>query len=399
MEKKKIKIAFFTDVLKQNLDGVTYTLYNIIERIPDDRFEFIFITPYPPDNPEDFPYPVVVCRYIQLPFYKMYPLAFPYYDRNIKRALEEFEPDLIHFTTPSFLGHYAVKYAKRNNIPVLSTFHTHFMAYIEYYFKYLPLSSFLLKKLAWKFARWFYNSCEKVFVPTQPIIDELAESGVEEKRMMIWGRGIDSERFSPSLDDPEYMDKLCGQGTKRILFVSRIVWEKEIRTLLRIYRKFHKTRPDIKMVITGDGPQLAFMQRHMPEAVFTGKLINGDLSRIYASSDIFVFPSITETFGNVVLEAMASGLPVVAAAKGGPKGIVKDGITGFHAVPRDENDFCEKIIRLVDDGELYRKMKEEGVAYAATQQWDTLCKNLFQTYEEVLNVSCEEIDELSMVAI
>src|SRR5208283_2835590 len=107
---KKIRVALFTEVLEKNVDGVTHTLYKIIERIPKEKFDFIFITPYPPSDKAKFPYPIVECKSIQLPQYKNYRLAIPYWDHDLRKTLQAFKPDLIHFVSPSFLGHYALRY-------------------------------------------------------------------------------------------------------------------------------------------------------------------------------------------------------------------------------------------------------------------------------------------------
>ena len=175
---KKIRVALFADVLKENLDGVTYTLYNIIERVPRDRFELLFITPFPPTDLSKFPYPVIVCRYIKVPLYGEYPLAFPYFDKNLEKALEEFKPDLIHFTSPSFLGRYARSYAKKHDLPLVSMYHTHFPIYVDYYFKYLPFLRFL-KHVVPVILRFYYNRCDLVYVPTQPVLEDLVGFGIE----------------------------------------------------------------------------------------------------------------------------------------------------------------------------------------------------------------------------
>jgi len=383
MHSKKIKIAFFADVLKENVDGVTYTLYNIIKRVPENKFEFLFITPYPPTDIKNFPFPVYICRYVRFPLYQEYPFAIPNFDKNLVKRLDSFKPDIIHYTTPSLLGRFAVKYAISNNIPLTSTYHTHFMAYIDYYFKSVPGLCAFLKMVARKIMLWFYNKTEKIFVPTTPIIEELIETGIDKQRLMIWGRGIETDIFTPSRNDSSYIDRLCGKNTKRILFVSRLVWEKEIKTLIGIYESLSRKRSDIKFIVTGDGPQKEIMKKKMPDAVFTDGLHNGDLSRIYASSDLFVFPSITETFGNVVLEALASGLPVVAAAQGGPKGIIQDGRTGYLAIPKNVEDFCSKILRILDDPVHRDVLARNSVEYAKSQTWDALCELLFKTYENV----------------
>ncbi len=382
--REKIRVAFFSDVLKEHMDGVTHTIYNIVERVPHDRFEYLFFTPFPPTEPEKFPFPIVVCRYMRMPFYKEYPLALPFFDRKMERALDEFKPDLVHFTTPALLGNFAMNYAEKHDLPIFTTYHTHFPSYIIYYFKRIPGVAQFFTWVGMNLVRMAYRRPDLIFVPSTPIRDYLEKIGITPGRMMIWGRGINIKRYNPSWRDEKYMDALCGPGTFRVLFVSRLFWIKEIKTLVRIYRLLAKERPGIKMVITGDGPQQKYMEKRMPGAVFTGKLIQQDLQRIYASSDVFVFPSVTETFGNVVLEALASGLPVVAAAEGGPKGIVQDGVTGFHATPKNERDFVTKIVRLADDPALKKRMSKKGVAYAQTQKWDILCSQMFKSYEDIL---------------
>ncbi len=380
---KKIRVALFTDVLKENYDGVTYTLYNIIERIPKDRFEFIFITPFPPSENVRLPFPVIVCRSFKLPLYAEYLVGFPYFDKNLEKALADFKPDLVHFASPSFLGRYALRYAQKHGIPVTSTYHTHFPMYVDYYFKYLPFLKFL-KYLVPVILRFYYNNCEIVYVPTRPVLEDLAAVGIERRRMMIWARGIDTENFNPRKRDNVFIDGLCGKGTIRILFVSRLFWIKEITTIVRIYKKLRASLPEAKIVITGDGPQRRYMEKKMPDAVFTGKLLNNELSRIYASCDIFLFPSITETFGNVNLEAMASGLPVVAAAKGGQCGIVEEGVTGYLVEPKNTDAFCEKIEYLARNPEARKQMGKKAVAYARTQKWDILCDAMFASYEKAV---------------
>ncbi|MCU0846909.1 MAG: glycosyltransferase family 1 protein [Spirochaetes bacterium] len=397
---KKIKVALFTDVLRENLDGVTHTLYNIIERIPEDRFEYLFITPYPPSEKINLPFPVYTCTYIKFPLYDAYPFALPFFNPGLKKVLDSFSPDIIHFTGPTLLGRYAVKYAESRNIPLTSTYHTHFLAYVDYYFKNIPGLRRLMKYLANRIMKFHYNRCDITFVPTSPIRDELIKSGIDEKRLLIWGRGIDLHEFNPKFRNDSYINKLSGKGIKRILFVSRLVWEKEVNTLIGIYEQLAKTRNDVRMIITGDGPEKEYMEKKMPGAIFTGKLTNRELARVYASCDIFVFPSITETFGNVVLEAMASGLAVVAADKGGPKGIIKDGLTGFLAEPKNPDDFCIKISRLLDDQQLFSRIRKNAVKYAMSQKWDNLCVKMFDTYEKIIEArKNEEQEVLDEVAV
>ncbi len=395
---KKIRVALFTEVLKENFDGVTYTLFNIIERIPKDKFEFLFITPQPPSENVKIPYPIITCKYVPLPLMKGYRVALPYFDKGLKNALENFKPDLIFFASPTFLGRYALRYAQEHNLPLVGTYHTHYPMYVDYYFKFIPFLKFL-GALVPTLLRFYYNNCNLVYVPTKPVLEELAEIGIDRKRMMIWARGIDMTKFNPRKRDNKYIDKLCGKGTIRILFVSRLFWVKEIMTIINIYNKLSVTHPNVKMVITGDGPQQKYMMKRMPGAVFTGKLINSDLYRIYASCDIFLFPSITETFGNVNLEALASGLPVVAAAKGGQCGIVEEGETGFLVEPKNTDAFCEKLDYLINNPSELKRMSTNAVEYARKQKWDTLCGEMFKSFDKVIAENKKQVGGRNETAV
>ncbi|OHD66804.1 MAG: hypothetical protein A2176_09990 [Spirochaetes bacterium RBG_13_51_14] len=333
-----------------------------------------------------------------MPLYGDYPLAFPYCDKKLKKALEEFKPDLIHFTTPAFLGRYARNYAIKNNKPLVSTYHTHFPNYVDYYFKFLPFLKFL-GHLVPLILRYYYNVCDTVYVPTKPVLEDLAGIGIERRRMTIWARGIDTSKFNPRKRDDKYIDRLCGKDTIRILFVSRLYWVKEITTIVNIYTKLSRTHPNMKMVITGDGPQRKYMEKRMPGAVFTGKVLHDDLPRLYASCDIFLFPSITETFGNVNLEAMASGLPVVAAAKGGPLGIIREGETGFLVDPKNIDKFCDRLSRLIDNPVLLKKMSRNAIDYARTQKWDNLCRDMFASFERIISDRKKKAEEVNEAAV
>jgi glycosyltransferase involved in cell wall biosynthesis len=395
---RKIRVALFTEVLRENFDGVTYTLYNLIERIPKDRFEFLFITPLPPSEKVRLPFPVVVCRYFPLPFMKGYRVAFPYFDKNLRTALHNFKPDLIHWVAPTFLSRYAIRYAQNHGVPLIGTYHTHYPMYGDYYLKYVPFLKFLTRLIP-VILRFYYNKTDLIYVPTKPILEELAAIGIERKRMAIWARGIDTDTFNPRKRDNAYIERMCGRDTIRILFVSRLYWVKEITTIIGVYRKLGSIRPNVKMVITGDGPQRRYMEKRMPDAVFTGKVLHDELPRIYASCDIFLFPSITETFGNVNLEALASGLPVVAAAKGGQLGIIKEGETGYLVEPKNINAFCEKLTYLIDNQDVLKRMSKKAVAYARSQKWDALCRKMFKSYEKMVshnNMKPEDIDEIAV---
>ena len=159
--------------------------------------------------------------------------------------------------------------------------------------------------------------------------------------------------------------------------------EKELDTIIRTYRLFLEKRSDVKFMITGDGPFKSYMEKRMSEAIFTGKQTKEQLASLYASSDVFMFPSTTETFGNVVLEAMASGLPVVAAAAGGPMGIVNRSEAGFVVEPKNEQAFFDKISEILDNPVKHQQFSQNAVVYAQSQNWDKLCAQMIAKLREI----------------
>lgn len=377
----KIKVAFFADVLEANVDGVTHTLYQMIDRIPKAEFDFLFITPHPPKDVDSFPFRIVKCPSMGLPLYSEYRIALPFFKKSLQDELESFNPDIVHFTTPSFLGSYARDFAKSRDIPVISTYHSHFHSYLEYYFGFLPGGHKAIVPVANRLLK-IYRECDLTLVPSQAMKDFLLEWGVQPHQLQIWKRGVDQDVFSPSNRNETWRKEMGLEGKKSVLFVSRLVKYKSIDTIANTYELFRERNPNVEFVITGDGPDADYLKEKMPEAIFTGKKTDEELAMIYASNDVFMFPSVTETFGNVVLEALASGLPVVAAAEGGPLDIVTDEINGYLVTPRDAEAFYQKLNLLLNNDVLRNRMSQEAVAYADTQSWDNIAKQLFSMYEQ-----------------
>lgn len=378
----KTRIVFFVDILERHFDGVSNTMHQLATRIPKDKVEAIFISTFPPSS-GDFPFRVHSSPYVSWILYKDYRIGLPKRMKNLEKILEDFKPQLLHFTSPTLMGKYAIKYAKRHNLPVTTTYHTHFYSYMEYYFDFFKPLSRWMEKLAIKLSRSFYEAVNTTFVPSEPMKEFLLGLDVEDKKIEYFRRGINTSHYGPSFRSEELRRKYNLGNSKVVLFVSRLVKEKELDTIIRTYRLFEERRSDVKFMITGDGPFKKYMEKRMPNALFTGKQTKDELATLYASSDVFMFPSTTETFGNVVLEAMASGLPVVAAAAGGPKGIVKRSEGGFVVEPKDETAFFEKITELLDNPDLHHQFSENAVSYAQGQNWDVLCKQMVEKLMEI----------------
>ncbi len=376
---ERIKVAFFADILEENFDGVTHTIYELVKRIPRERFDFIFITPHPPKKESNFPFRVINCPSVGLPMYSEYRIALPFLKRSIQLQLDDFQPDIVHFTTPSFLGNYAVDYGKKRGIPVISTYHSHFHSYLEYYFRFLPGGHNAVLPIANRLLK-IYRESDLTLVPSNAMKDFLLDWNVSENQIELWKRGVNHEKFNPVHCDGNWKSEHGLEDNKTILFVSRLVKFKELNTLAKVYSLFQERNPSVKFVVVGSGPDQDELKERMPNALFLGKKTGHELAKIYASNDLFMFPSISETFGNVVLEALASGLPVVTAAEGGPVDIVQHGINGFHVTPKDPEAFYDKLNLLLENELLYKSMSQEAVSYADTQSWDNIVEQLFSIY-------------------
>ena len=244
---KKIKIAFFADILVRDYDGCLRTVFHIIDRLPEDRFDVEFFCGVAPQN--DFKYKVHSIPKLRIPMNKSYKVALPFLQRDkLETQLKKFDPDIIHITSPSPLGNFAVKYANKHKIPVSTIYHTHFISYVDYYFRTVPQLIPLARKAVTHISRNFYDSCDKVFVPTQEMITDLSERGLNPTNMVLWPRGLDKNIFSPLREDKHKMYELTANTKKNILFASRLVWEKNLKTLINIYREIEKKKLDINMI-------------------------------------------------------------------------------------------------------------------------------------------------------
>ncbi len=372
----RIKVAFFAEILIPDIDGASRTMFQLLERIPQDEFEFLFICARGPEMIGS--YECIRLPRFQIPVNKTYQFAIPGLAKKfIREKLDAFKPDVVHIATPSLLGFYALKYANLSNIPTISIYHTHFLSYVNYYLKHLPFLIDPIRRRMKEKITLFYNGCAKVYVPSASMIQELATIGVNPAQMQLWKRGIDTRIFNPLKKDPRYIRTLTGNDRPSIFFASRLVWEKNLETLVQIYALMQQMALPYNFVIAGDGTAKNMLKQQMPKALFLGNLDQDTLANVYASSSVFVFPSNTETFGNVVLEAMASGLPCVISDEGGSRDFIEDGVNGFKCGARDAWAFVENIRLLLDNAKLARQFSQESLAKCSLYDWDKLASIYF----------------------
>ncbi|WP_456398000.1 glycosyltransferase [Desulfurobacterium sp.] len=351
------KVAIFTDTFFE-INGVARTYQKIADIAREENFNLQILLSENTKHPED--------EYIKI-FKPIISFPLPEYEElhiNIPNFLEVLDYverenfDVIYAATPGVLGLTALAISKILALPFVSTFHTDIP---EYVYKYT--NDHLTKGVTWKLLSTFYNSCDRVLSPSFHYKKILIKQGVKAEKIRVFKRGIDLERFNPAYKDKNFWKRFDRNynGEKVILYVGRVSKEKEIDTFISVAKSM-KNRKELKFVIVGDGPYRKEAESKAENVLFTGYLEGKDLSTAYASSFLFLFPSTTETFGNVILEAYASGLPVIVSNKGASGENVIDGETGF-IVNNSPKAYIEKIEILLENPELYKAIKSNALNY------------------------------------
>ncbi|SMP41642.1 glycosyltransferase family 4 protein [Anoxynatronum buryatiense] len=369
-----MRIAIFTDTFTPQINGVTNTLNQLIRQLESRGIEHKIFAPkydHEADHQEE--------RFYSLKLF-LYPecrLALPNIFR-IHDSLSKFKPDLIHSFTEFNMGITGLRYGKKHGIPTLSSYTTNFTQYADYY------KMSMLKQPIWEYMRWFHNQNELTLCATDEARKLLHRNGIH--RTAIFSRGIDTNRFKPIQRSEELRRSLGVDGQKVFLYVGRVSFEKDMDILCKSSRQLQSLYGDkVAFIVTGDGPYLEKCRQLMPgNTVFTGFKMGDELARLYASSDVFVCPSSTETFGNVVLEAMASGLPVIGADAGGVRNLIKDGQNGLTFKARDEEDLTRCMTRLMENESLINHLIKNGLSFCRSRSWKTIVDGLVQQYQYVV---------------
>ncbi|MEZ4745951.1 MAG: glycosyltransferase family 1 protein [Calditrichia bacterium] len=370
-----MKVVYFADSLPPIADGVSHTMCRLADSLLANNVQFQMISPFQPGENYRWNSRVIKIPSVRFPLYRQYRLGLPQISR-IAQFVRAFQPDIIHAVSPTFMGVYAQKLAMSMNVPVVASFHTHFSSYFRYY------RAGAFEKLAEKTLARFYNRCDATFAPSENIIEMLKNQGVQS--LKLWTRGIDINRFTPAKYDVDLRLSIDA-GTKPVLlFVGRLVKEKDLDDLIKMAKILEQRNLPHKLVIVGDGPMRKELRLKLKNAVFAGHQSGEALAKWFASADIFVFPSTTETFGNVILEAFASGLPVVAANAGGPASLVKTGINGYLAKPNSPVDLCLCVEKLLDNRPLRIKMGMNARSFAEQFSWDAVNRQLLTDYQQII---------------
>ncbi|MES5891969.1 glycosyltransferase [Bacillus cereus group sp. RP43] len=371
-----MRVAIFTDTFTPQVNGVAKTLERLTKYFQKENIAY---SVFAPQHTAEENFVSNVNKMRSIPLTILYPecrFAFP--TPRIRRELLAFKPDIIHIATPFNMGLCGLYYAKKLNIPVVGSYHTDFDAYLRYY------KIEFLSNMLWNYLKWFHSHMQKNFVPSPETLHQLKNKGFQ--ALYIWGRGVDCTLFHPTYNKDLFRKKYNITAEYILSYVGRLAPEKDIDTLQTLIQTTNKERDDIHWLIAGDGPLAKGLHENVPKTnvTFTGYLQGEYLAEAYASSDLMVFPSTTETFGNVVLESLACGTPVIGANSGGVKNIITDEKTGFLCEPKNEDSFLSSIYELLNNEEMRKQMSQDAHSYAATQSWDEISSDLLIHYDDVI---------------
>ncbi len=301
-----------------------------------------------------------------------------YLPAAVRADLDAFAPNIVHVSAPDLLNHGAVTWARRRGLPSVASFHTRFETYFRYY--RIGFVEPIIKAIMTR----FYNRVDRVMPPSPSMGMLLQQWGVTTP-ITIWSRGIDHDRFRPDRRSLAWRRSLgIADHEVAIGFLGRLVKEKGLDVFAEVVKELTRRGVPHKVLVVGKGPAQDWFAAQAPGAIFAGFQSGDDLGRAVASMDVFFNPSITETFGNVTTEAMAAGVPVVAARATGAVDLVEDGVTGFLVEPTDVSGYADAIARIVVDPALQAAMAAAGVDRAAAYRWDTANQVVLDTYLELL---------------
>jgi phosphatidylinositol alpha 1,6-mannosyltransferase len=368
-----MRIAIITESFLPDVNGVAHSVVRVAEHLVSQGHEPLVIAPTPSmTNRRIVPatdYPVVRIPSFPMLGYKEVRLGLPV--PRIAEALDAHQPDVVHLASPFCLGGRGSVLAAQRGLPTVAVYQTDVAAYARHY------KLGWGEATAWKWIRQIHNTADRTLAPSTASAEALIAHGVS--RVWLWRRGVDVERFRPDHRSEIVRHMLAPNGELIVGYVGRLAVEKRVDLLARTSRL-----PGVKVVIIGDGPARRELERAVPEALFLGARHGEQLARLYASMDVFAHTGPYETFGQTVQEAMASGLPVVAPAVGGPVDLVKPGVTGVLVPPCDESSLADAVAELVADGERRAEYGRAARAAVSRRSWAAIGDELLGHYAAVV---------------
>ncbi|MFC3712026.1 glycosyltransferase family 4 protein [Sphingoaurantiacus capsulatus] len=379
MQSSELRIALFTGNYNYVRDGANQALNRLVRYVESQGATVRVYSPTT-DTPAFEPAGTLVSiPSVPLPGRGEYRLGFGLAG-GAKADVKRFDPHVVHIASPDIVGHRAATWGRRNGVPVVASVHTRFETYFRYY------RGAWLQTVGETILRRLYRRCHEIYAPSESMAAVLTDQRMS-RRVAIWSRGIDKVMFNPARRDLEWRRSIgIGDDEVVVLFVARLVLEKGLDVLAATLAKLDERGVPYKALVVGEGPARPWIEAQAPQAIFAGYQTGTNLARAYASSDLMFNPSSTETFGNVTLEAMASGLPVVAARATGSLSLVADGINGILTSPDDVDASADAIAYYVANPEARATAGAAGLAAAQRYDWDRINQGMLDRYLRVAEV-------------
>jgi len=380
-----MRIALVTETFAPEINGVAMTLGRITEGLLHKGHILQIVRPSQgkSDIPSKSPAQKdVFVAGFPIPFYSTLRFGITS-ERRLVNLWTHDRPDIVHVATEGPLGLSAINAARKLNLPITSSFHTNFQNYTNYY------GIGFLKKIIDVYLRWLHNRTMATLVPTQYMIQKLQSQGY--KNVSLFSRGVAIEMFSPVFRSTE-LRKSWGVSDQDlvVLHVGRLAKEKNINLVMASFRAIKTQHPNAKLVFVGDGPLRKSLQISCPDAIFSGMKIGKELAEHYASGDLFLFPSVTETFGNVIPEALASGLEVVAYDYAAAAQLIINDSNGMLVPFGDETCFVKTALRSVSNLELLQTIRQNASPSVSKLNWTCVCDRFFDTLNQVVELHAQE---------
>jgi glycosyltransferase involved in cell wall biosynthesis len=390
-ERRALRVAVVTETYPPEVNGVAMTIGRLVDALRERDHHIQLIRPrqgrQDRGDASELPpnFEQVLKPGIPIPRYGNLRMGLPV-RASLTRLWKEKRPDVVHLVTEGPLGWSALSAALKLRLPVTSDFHTNFHSYSGHYglgWLRTPIESYLRK---------FHNRTRLTMVPTHAMRDQLARNGY--RNLQVVARGVDTALFNPQRRSEALRAAWgAGPGDLVALYVGRIAPEKNLRLVTQAFAALRARQPTAKLVFVGDGPLRAELEREHPEAIFAGMRTGVDLATHYASGDVFLFPSQTETFGNVTLEAMASGLAVLAYDYAAAHELISHGEHGLLAPFGAAEEFCALAPRLAD-GAYARLLGQAASRRARSMDWAAI----YDQFERTLTNVVQEHEEKSYAA-
>ena len=364
-----MRVAVITESFLPQVNGVTNSVLRLAEHLRDRGHQAILVVPDDKDVPSSYAgFEVVTVAAISFPLYSDVKIGLSP-SSLLERLLADWHPDIVHFASPFIIGSQGLMAAARLSLPTVAVYQTDIPSYTTRY------GLGFLESLAWLRLRDIHNLATLTLAPSTYARDQLIAHGVP--RVAVWGRGVDTVRFDPARRDPSLHDEWAPAGEVVIGSMGRLAPEKQLSDLTVL-----AGLPGTRLVVIGDGPNRQALAAQLPQALFLGQLRGQELARSLASLDLFVHPGELETFGQAVQEALASGLPVLAPARGGPIDLVRSGVTGFLYAPGDLAELRRRAEQLVTDSALRAACSRAARDFVRERTWPHLFDQLLGYYDQ-----------------